>query len=334
MLKGGLTILLLAVCAVGSAQQSVTELVAELVAAAQMKADEGDFAYAAAIIEKAIAFDTTNLDLRLSLASALQQDDDFEASSLQVAKVLLIDSTIAEAYNIAAITYQRLGSNDYALWCYTRAIVHARNDTMRSAYLANRSVLHEAVQDWDSALADLDSALVLLPSSLQAVNNRGNIFMRAGRFSEAVQALQRIVNDPAAGTYKPLGYFNLALTYTRMDSLDRAFLYFDTAATMLRPVQDPGNAGLYYSNLADAQRRAGRYREGITSIEQSIKYYPGNSYAYKTMGRLYLGIQKPNEACRALTYARDLGFAEKYGSEVDELIGAHCGGGERLPGRD
>ncbi len=303
------------------AQQSV----AELVTAARQKGKEGDFAYAAAIYEKAIALDTNNLELRLDYASVLEDDEDFEAALAQIATVLAIDPKISRAYNLAGIIYQTRRQYGFALRAYSSAIPLADSARQKAALFSNRGAVYQNVQEWDSALADLDSALHYDPTSHPVANNRATVLLRIDRLPEAIATLKTIAGDTTAGQIREAAYSNIALTYTRMDSLDLAFLYFDTATTYLRPTEEPTGAGLHYSNLADALRRAGRHQEGITSIEKSIKYYPGNSYAYRTMGLLYLGLAKLTEACRSLSYARDLDFARAYGPEVAELLAEHCG---------
>jgi len=75
-----------------------------------------------------------------------------------------------------------------------------------------------------------------------------------------------------------------------------------------------------YNNRGFAYLKLGELDKAIEDINHSIKLDPDNSYAYKNRALCYLEYKDKEAALVDLKLAWALGFEEKYGNEVNNLI--------------
>jgi len=81
---------------------------------------------------------------------------------------------------------ERLGQNEDALADYTLAIEsHALPTDEQARALFDRGLLQDGMSRLDEALADYSASLLLSPQFAAALNNRGNVYRRLGRTSDA-----------------------------------------------------------------------------------------------------------------------------------------------------
>jgi Tfp pilus assembly protein PilF len=64
----------------------------------------------------------------------------------------------------------------------------------------------------------------------------------------------------------------------------------------------------------------GNLTEAKIDIEKSLELDGKNSYAYKNLALYYIEMKNTTKALTSLNKAKDLGFKELYGNEVDELL--------------
>ena len=55
-----------------------------------------------------------------------------------------------------------------------------------------------------------------------------------------------------------------------------------------------------------------------------IQLYPENAYAFRNRGMINVGMDKNTEGCADFKQALNLGFTEKYDSEVEEFYKPQC----------
>jgi tetratricopeptide (TPR) repeat protein len=59
-------------------------------------------------------------------------------------------------------------------------------------------------------------------------------------------------------------------------------------------------------------------------INHAIRVLPSNSYAYRNLALVAIEKGEMDATCKYLAKSRELGFALKYGNEVEELIQQYC----------
>ncbi|UPT67977.1 MAG: tetratricopeptide repeat protein [Sphingobacteriales bacterium JAD_PAG50586_3] len=132
------------------------------------------------------------------------------------------------------------------------------------------------------------------PDDILHCNNLGYLYNTLGRFDEAIQLY------------------------------DKAILEVDKNKSLIGIKYSLYTIGLLHSNHGYALYKKGNYKKALKEFQESIEYYPTNSYVYRNRALLYVEQKKYDEACKDLNFAIALGFADQYGPEVDELIAKHC----------
>ena len=102
----------------------------------------------------------------------------------------------------------------------------------RASTLVNRGILLTHRRNFDSALADFNEALELIPGFAEAYLNRGNAYLFVGQFDQAVSDYGAAIKGE---TRKPhAAYYNRGLAREAMRQPKRAYRDFRRAAD-LRP---------------------------------------------------------------------------------------------------
>ncbi len=84
------------------------------------------------------------------------------------------------------------------------------------------------------------------------------------------------------------------------------------------------NNPIALSNRAYSKLKMSNIDGAISDINKSIELMQSNAYAYMIRGRIYLSLNKIENACVDFTIAKNLNFLEQYGTEVDKLISENC----------
>ncbi len=100
---------------------------------------------------------------------------------------------------------------------------------------------------------------------------------------------------------------------------------YDTALVYInRAIAINPKMATTYNNRGYLKHKMNNNKGAMEDINASIKLDNRNSYAYKNRALVYLAEGKIDKACEDLSMARSLGFAEKYGNEVNQLIDKNC----------
>lgn len=279
------------------------------------KVNVGDYKYALVLINKAITLNDTNQWYRMQ-----RSDIEFKLYGPREAinsilKAIPLNRKQAEFYNRAGSYYGSGGIIDSAIYMYNLAIKYATNDTAKYGYIQNRGAAKIGSRDFEGAKLDFEKALEFNPRDIASLNNIANIYDELGQKNKAILTLKKIIklDSTFIGAYANLGF-----CYTDMDSISLAFQYFDHAIKL-----DPKD-GSVYNNRGYAYYKMKNYTAALKDINHSISLYPSNSYAYRNLALVYIATNKKSETCETLKYAKDYGFEQWYGPEVNKLIAKHC----------
>ena len=158
----------------------------------------------------------------------------------------------------------------------------------------------------DSSIVEYVAALKYRPDHQDALYYLGSMYMRAGKFEDAIRAWQRLikVNSESARTYKQLGDLYFCRQSGKYFDPDKASEYLTRATELNREAMEPliklGEVALFQNRLDEAS--------GIfTKIEQTNKK---NAEAHFMLG--YLGWK----GHRTKGADKELGLTMEY---VDQL---------------
>jgi tetratricopeptide (TPR) repeat protein len=175
----------------------------------------------------------------------------------------------------------------------------------------------EKIKEYSEALIYCTKAIEISPQDPAAFYNRGIAKAELKDFDGALEDTQRGMEVDS--TTKWMGYNNIAFFIKfKQKDYQGALKYFDESIKL-----NPEFA-YAYNNRGFAKIQLGDLKGARKDIEKSISMDPQNPYAFRTMALLLIAEKKENKVCEQLKKALDLGYADEYDDEVDNLIKEHC----------
>jgi len=150
---------------------------------------------------------------------------------------LLASGTADTCAAASAAAQDGANATDAALKNCTMAVRLAISEGARAEVLNNRSVLHYARGEYDSALADNTAALKINDRMVQAIVNRGSIYLVQHRPQAASANFDRALMFNPAHPEKV--YFNRALAREDLGDLNGAYADYAQAAKLAPQWEQP-----------------------------------------------------------------------------------------------
>jgi Tfp pilus assembly protein PilF len=178
-------------------------------------------------LEKAVAFEPNNKDAWYYLGRAYYTQGNLPEATKAFSTVLQLSPRDAKAKNNLGLVFESQAKPDEALSAYRSAIAwqEAANQLSEQPYLNLGSLLLEQ-NNTEGAIAPLEKAVSLAPSTAICRLKLGVAYLRANRLSDAQRELEsstRIDPENAAA------HFQLARTYKQLGQNDRAKAEFAKA---------------------------------------------------------------------------------------------------------
>ncbi|RAJ11112.1 tetratricopeptide repeat protein [Chitinophaga skermanii] len=208
-----------------------------------------------------------NLDATLQLGWLSRNIDQFSQSNQYYTQVLnMVDKKRDINYYIIAML--EMGSNNYRLRKYKKC---------------------------EQILIVVDKEF---PNRSLAMYYLGLALCMQKRYDEGIKRLESIYRQKKmeeAGILLTLNYI-----YGEKGDYKMAIKYGEIA---LKKTDDYILRGSVLNNIGYSKAMLGDVKGGMEMIEESLKVYPRNSYAYLNRGRIYLKLNKKKEACKEFALA-------------------------------
>ena len=265
-------------------------------------------------IDQAIALEPEQIDHYLVKATIQAVDGDFEGTFSTFSRAESLDPEYSRTYQERAHILDLLDMNKEALEDYDNAVRYAENDTLLASYLCNRSIPKKKMRDFDGALDDLLASYRIDSTSTATLSNLAMVYDEFGDWELALSYLFKAleINPEMVEACSNVGFI-----YQNHGEHHKAIEYFDKSLAI-----DENPYG--YNNRAYSKLQLGDLKGALKDIERSLEMYPRNSYAYRNRALVYLAGKKTKKACEDLQKAVELGFTERYGPEVEQLIRENC----------
>ncbi|MGQ9494224.1 MAG: tetratricopeptide repeat protein [Anaerolineae bacterium] len=144
---------------------------------------------------------------------------------------------------------------------------------------------------FNEAVAELQSAIRLDPSSVEGHFHLGNAYFQQGKLEDAAKAFQKTLDlDP--GNVDALS--NLGATYYELGQFEKATVEFKKAINL-----KPNDADIHY-NLGAAYVQQFQFDAGIAEFQEALRLNPNLIRAYFGLGNVYKLQGKNQEAIQAL----------------------------------
>jgi tetratricopeptide (TPR) repeat protein len=167
------------------------------------------------------------------------------------------------------------------------------------------------------AYNDLHVSLQRNPLDKQIRLNYGTILCQMDSIEQGIGIFKQLIREDKNDfiACQNIGYFSM-----NKEKYDTALVYFNRALSI-----NP-KLGLTYNNRGFLEYKMGNNREALKDINTSLKLDKTNAFAYKNRALISIAEGRMEDACADLIKARSLGYAEKYGNEVNQLIQQNCKG--------
>lgn len=274
-------------------------------------------------MKAAISKDPKNVNLRNDLGWFYNQAGLFQEAYDSYKSANDIEENYS-SYNGIGMLYESMGGYKNAIKAYNECIKLTDNDTMKVSAVKNRAVAKMKVRQFQESYDDLMLCYEFDSTDLVTLNNLATVCSEVGKGEKVPYYLQKVIEKDSIfiGSYVNMGYH-----YQELKQYEKAQEYFDKAVQVgtrhLSPAQT-GEKGLMYSNRAFNYYYLGNYEAAMEDIQKSIKYYPGNSYAYRVRAMIYLAQGKKEKACEDVNKGLKMGYTEMYGNHLRELRQEAC----------
>lgn len=192
-------------------------------------------------------------------------------------RAIKINPDFAEAYYNLGVTYAGLDRWQEAMGAFKEA-VRIRPDFAEARY--NLGIIYEKLGLKQEQAAEVHKdAAEPKPEDAQTYYKLGNSYNRQGRYTEAIEALNKAVQIKPGFSD---AYYNLGVNYWSLDRYEEAAEAYRQAVKA-----DPGNVDAYF-NLGMTCGRLGRLPEAIEAFRQVVGIMPNDLEAHSNLGFAYL----------------------------------------------
>jgi tetratricopeptide (TPR) repeat protein len=175
------------------------------------------------------------------------------------------------------------------------------NSGLAAVHIAMSQVLREQGKA-EAAEQELQAALKIEPSNVEAFRELGLVYENAARNDQAEALYQKTIdmrpNDPAGYRFLGIFYFNR----NQQDLLPKAEL------NLQRAINWAPDSPLANSNLCAVYVRSGRYNDAIEQCKRSVTLEP-NARGYTNLGNAYYSLKQYGEAVQPFQQAVNLAQA-------------------------
>jgi tetratricopeptide (TPR) repeat protein len=296
-----------------------------------------------------------NATAKIEAAVQLFNENNFEAALKAADKILKENPKDYFALTIKGRAFFALDKKAEALEALNQSI--AINPEYYEAF-AHRGMVYYTMTEYEKALADINIAIEHDAKNMDLLEIKANIYYALADYKNAVTFYNQVIAIDSkkyesfvyrANSNRKLGNNDLVLsdfekaialnpenafayqsradylTYTIQDKFETAVKDYDKIISLFNANISTENQAYAYNNRGFAKYKLGRFGEAMTDIEQSLSLFPENAYAYKNRALVNLAKGDKPLICKDLAKAESLGFTEKYGSEVVELMKGNCG---------
>jgi tetratricopeptide (TPR) repeat protein len=265
-----------------------------------------DYDQAAVHFRQALALDSNDIKVHISLGNALKGKGDIEGAITSYQHALALDPKQALAHVGLGIALAQKGDVEGASASYRRALQIDPNFV--PAYLSLGALYCDVKHDYERAAAHFRQAIALDPKEAVAHYNLGNALKGKGDMEGAIASYRRAVELNPRDMRAHQG---LSLGLAARKQWDEAITEFRAALAL-----DPRNAQIH-TNLGAALRARGYLEQAIQEYRTALEFDPKHVMAHYNLGNALR--QKGNLDGAIASYRRALELAPDHAAAHHNL---------------
>ena len=278
-----------------------TELASSLI-------EEENYEKAIEVLNKVIEAEPDNDSVYIMRGTAYFSMHDTDKAQADFEHAIELDDESDQAYWYLSQLYQHYGDLAKA----ESFIEKAYNiDRENFVYVSDYATLMLNTRNFDKCMELCNEILDYYPAHVFALNMRGRCYMEQNNYAQAIRDLEKALFE---SRHDPIVLNNLGHAYIKTGNVQKAMKYLHAA------VQTDPSIAFPYNNIGYAHYLEGNLPEAIEWIEKSMALDGKNPSPYKNRALVYIKMNETDKAREDLRKAKELGFAEKFGGEVDELL--------------
>ncbi len=255
----------------------------------------GNFDDARASYEKAIELDPNFVLAYNNLGTLLHQNGDSQAALKVLRAGLQIDANHPKLHYNLGLVYESLGKLEDATGEYRESLTRRPGWTDA---LNNLGIVYQRLNRYEDSLDTFAEILELEPSNATALNNSATVLAEQGKVDEAITYYKRALNNRPTYDHAIANISSLLERHTDSGSASEelqqlAVQYPDNHAVRLSLVE----------KLLDQKRR----EEANRHLDYLVAHQPDGIEQIKTLGKLLLAADRPDEAETCFRYVASQG---------------------------
>ena len=220
-----------------------------------------------------------------------------EELALLLTSALNAPDVSPEGHFLRGNVYYEIGDFDSAI--VELSVALRINPRYASAY-SSRGCAYGSKGDYYHAIADLNNAICLDPDDGDAYYNRGVVYTSTREHDLAIESYSEAINHNSYYTYR--AFNNRGVAYAMKGEHDKAIENFDCAIRF-----DP-NRPEGYTNRGASYGAKGDYDKALSDFNQALSLDDNYANAYHGIGNVHLELGEIQEAKKAFTTAKELGY--------------------------
>ena len=267
-------------------------------------------------LEQVILLEPQDPKSYISRGNAYRELGQHQLAIQDLDRAIQVDPQDANSYIYRGITYSAAGQHQRAIQDFDQAILLDAENALAfgSRGRANGELgqRERAVIDLDEALRltsqfarlaiqDADEALRLNPLNAQAMNNRGEAYMKLGHYERAIEDFAKV---------EKLEYNFVLATKSRAEAYEQLSQYRQAVDIYTDVISlNPGDAsaydkrGILYNHLGLAQLAVKDFTQAIILNPRDASSFAGRGIAYSGLGQHEQAIRDYDEAIRLDPYS-------------------------------
>ena len=168
---------------------------------------------------------------------------------------------------------------------------------------------HYRKGQYEEAVASYSEYLILNPTDLKTLYNRGRAYQEIGENDKAIEDFTKVIKEDPLNVNALLSIANDY--YHRIHDYENAIFYADKALKV------SGNA-MAFTLKGQSYQRLGKLNEAMQAYNDAISISETYADAYISRGSLFIYLNQDDRACRDFRQARALD------ADVDSYIKKYC----------